>query len=317
MNGWTEAVSKTQNRKFYFHVATGRRQWDAPDTEIENNKEAIRNFYETSSEFEKEPNLLTLLKSSIFYEFTYDLNNDWINSSNTFRVLDLGCGKNANDLKLWEELKCTDYVGVDASLSVKMSQPNVKFVMGDYEGENVWAKLCAQKFDVVSCMLTMQYAFSDKYCAKTLFANIFKVLSLHGRVLMIVPDAEQLKHKQIFKSEIKEQLLYGDKYKRGTLPEWWIWDKTIEELILPYNDLEMLPSINLTKFASWIGYFMPKLNTLRTFEFQLHHSEAMKNTLHEIPSSEDWKTLSLYKLIVIRKRKTCCGFQYKVDYNKI
>lgn len=319
MDGWIEQISKTHGKKFYYHSLTGRRQWYAPNKDIENDKEKIRLFYELNDIGEHL--FLKVIKSSIFYEFTMDLKNDWYHDQNPFSVLDVGCGRYALDYKLWDELQCTRYVGIDAKIE-DISTTTKVCIKGDFTGDILWTKLGDEKFDVISCMFSAQYVFCEKLVAKQFFDTLFKKLNLKGRILLLVPDYEEWRDKTNTKFQSNTlhscDVIYGDKYITSdcNIPEWWVQNKAIESFIpLEY---EMLESINLAKFASWIGYTNPKLNVNRSFEYKMHHMQAFHSIFpSHIITSEDWKISSYYKLIVIKRKDSLCGFQYKTDYKKI
>lgn len=156
MQGWTTQFSKTNNREYFVHTASGRRQWHKPDEDIENDRIKICLFYENLSHGSERPNMWrkfnNFLKVSIMKEFAYDLMCDYMEDFK-YTVLDVGCGA-GGDLGKWQNLGARSYVGFDISQSGinelmrrSASFPSLKIssFVGNFCSQETWDRISPGK----------------------------------------------------------------------------------------------------------------------------------------------------------------------------
>ena len=307
MEGWETLVSKTHGKTYFFHKASGRKQWIKPDELIEADKKLIK-LYFTNNVLEMEDDFLKCIRASIYYEFSLDLRlADWFNLV-PYSVLDVGCG-HSKDFELWKKMECTDYVGMDDNVSTK------NILKLDFTAETTWQNL-KQKYDVITCTNAIEYACSDKHSFQVLMNGMIKSLTHKGRIIIITPDKQLWKHGGIFNSVNKESnILFGDKFTcsiTDNTPMWWFDESMLNEFIT--GDLKLLPSCNLAKFAAWIGFDSPKISLHRAFEYNLHHRECRKIFNAHLITAEDWRCANFFKVFILTKSNKC-GRNYENEIN--
>jgi SAM-dependent methyltransferase len=299
MDGWETLVSKTHGKTYYFHKTSGRRQWTKPDEQIEKDKQLIKSYYSTTN-LSSEYDFLTCIKASIFYEFSLDLQlSDWT-KDNEFSVLDVGCGY-SNDSELWSKLGGT-YKGLDDNTT----QKNV--LKSDFTAELTWQK---EKYDVITCIYSIEFACSDKHSFQTLLNGMIKSLTDNGRIIIITPDKGQWRNGGIFKTDGEEKL-WGDRFTcslTDELPMWWFDEKMLEDL-----KLHVFPSCNLAKFAAWVGFDSPKISLQRAFEYKFYHYKCRELYRAPFVSAEDWRCANFFKVVVLTKTSKC-GVNYLKEIN--
>lgn len=303
MEGWETLVSKTHGKTYYFHKASGRKQWTKPDETIEFDKKLIK-LYFSEHTLDIEDDFLACIRASIYYEFSVDLRlADWFNLV-PYNVLDVGCGQ-SKDCDVWKKMECTDYVGID-----DYTKSNIK---GDFTAEITWQNLKKQ-YDVITCSNAIEYACSDKHSFHTLLNGMIKSLTHKGRIIIITPDKELWRTGGIFNTvDPNYKNLFGDKFTchmTDNTPMWWFDEKMLTDYVK--DDLILLKSCNLAKFAAWIGYDSPKISIHRAFEYNLHHKDCRKLFNAPLITAEDWRCANFFKVFILTKSKKC-GVNYEKE----
>jgi hypothetical protein len=307
-DGWTKHFSKSSQRDYYFHSSTNRKQWNAPNKSLEEDKTIIKNYYASLKHtpiLEKTPRaFLNFLKNAIIEEFTYDLCCDYTRDFK-FNVLDLGCGDSSDSEKFYR-LDCSDYVGVD------VSEHKSNFIHGDFTLSETWDKI-TKKFDVVTCLFACQYAFSDSKSSQIFLNGISKCLSERGRCILICSDSDywrfsnRRKWNRIHVSEINEKYAsHGDRYmfqdSETKCPEWWVHKKS---LISDAEEagLHLISEMNLATFSTFIGVNTSKSTRLRTVKWQQSHKSALISLYgDENVDANSWIESSFYKFYLFSKK---------------
>lgn len=116
-------------------------------------------------------------------------------------VLDIGCGK-GGDLLKWNRARIAGFIGVDiAEISIEQAQGRynssrlgfwAKFVVGDPFEQPIEDVLKSQAFavDVVSCQFCLHYSFESENRARTLLANISKMLRPGSYFIGTIPNSD-------------------------------------------------------------------------------------------------------------------------------
>jgi len=332
-SGWSASHSKSQNRTFYVHKETGRRQWHEPDTEVEHDKFLVRSFYSTlhqdTSPRTSWRSFNNFLKQAIMEECTSDLVCDYSNNFE-YSVLDVGCGS-GGDLGKWERLKATTYMGFDGceqsieALKKRSSSiKNLSCFCGDFTTPEAWEKVPSSSFDVISCQFSVHYAYADKYCARAFFQGVLKSLSPRGRLILVTVDsdwrhsAKRTWGPASMHACQETEKPYGDRYEfqldsRVRAPEWWVHKQS---LLADAAGLELCFEANLASFASFIGVGTTRSTCERQFHWLSSHMETLKAMCGTEPITADsWAVSSLYKVYVFRRPGLSCvnslskGFQ--------
>ena len=136
-----------------------------------------------------------------------------------FKVLDLACGK-GGDLFKWRGVK--EYVGIDISEeSIALAKERymqsrltfqAEFHVGDAFGDIVETIIGGdRRFDIVSCMFALHYAFRDERTARRAVRNIAASLRKGGRFIAIFPDPK------VIERRLKGGMKFGNQLYQVTL----------------------------------------------------------------------------------------------------
>ncbi|KAH0575059.1 MRNA cap guanine-N7 methyltransferase [Spironucleus salmonicida] len=120
-----------------------------------------------------------------------------------FTVLDIACGK-GGDLNKYKQGKISYYTGVDItleSLVEAMRRYNgnvVKNANSIYQADFLWADFFQKevykfikptiKFNIISCMFALHYAFQTREQAMTMFRNVSQLISANGIFIAVFPS---------------------------------------------------------------------------------------------------------------------------------
>lgn len=327
-HGWTALVSKSTQRPYFVHAATGRRQWHVPDAALEEDRDAIRALYDEDCEGPGAPTraFLRFLTQAVFRECTQDLACDYM-AEFKYSVLDVGCG--AGDVAAWKALKATSYLGMDASdLRIKhllkgfgaSKDLQVQAFCGDFTTSDAWERVPAAKIDVITCLEAAHFAFAEKASARAFFAGLSRSLSERGRVILSVADAEcwRSSPKRTW-GDIRIRDVgpapgpsFGDRYLNyvdgeAREPSWWVSTKVLRAEAA-IAGLELVLDANLASVAAWLGVDTARSASARRMAWPTH-AEALEDACGEQRiSAEAWAAASFFRVLVLRRvGSTCCG----------
>jgi SAM-dependent methyltransferase len=336
--GWSKAFSKSNNREYYVHESSGRRQWHEPDPIIEKDREKIHSFYssldhksERSSQKWRAFN--NFLKQAVMKEFIYDLCCDYMNEFK-YSVLDVGCGS-GGDLGKWERLGARSYLGFDFCKSsitqlqeraATFKSMKIASFIGDFTTGEAWDRLPEGKFDVVSCQFAAHYAFAEKQSARSFFSGLSRTLSRRGRAIIITVDSDwrQSKKSTWGPAHIsrcsKESVAFGDKYEfslenRVTAPEWWVHKDAFASESL-YAGLEIGFEANLASFAAFLGVSSPRVLDSRLIAWKYDHEPSFEAMCKNEVGAEEWAISSLYKIYIVHRKDVIVAKALQRDFLK-
>ena len=336
--GWTTAYSKSNKKNYYVHEETGRRQYEIPNNEIEQDRINIRKFYtnipkDFKSDKQSWRGFNNFMKQSIMEEFSSDLRVDYMNDFE-YSVLDIGCGT-GGDIGKWNRLGATSYLGFDNCQSsinelknrnYSNFEMNVDAFCGDFTSPETWSRIPEKKFDIISCQFAAHYAFSDKLSLRSFFSGISKSLTDRGRVIIITVDADKWRcHKKknwgpakiSNVNELKKD--YGDRYlfeldDRVSAPEWWVHSNVLQGEV-EFNKLEFSFSANLASLANWFGVDSVQTSSQRQSQWLHSHEKALQQ-MCPIIDAQAWSVISLYKLYYLRVPKLVSGNSVIKDFQE-
>lgn len=174
-------------------------------------------------------------------------------------VLDLGCGKGGDVIKL-KFSKIRKYKGIDISKkSLEVCEKRLQNVDFEYEllNSDMWTEKGFGKdcYDTISSQFSLHYCFDSEEKADKTFKNIYESLKPGG-------------------------------YFIGTIPISSFSYKNIEVAIPGYNDVFLEPTVSLSTFVSKATHYNFNIIKIECFpEFYKNASETNKDLLEKMKAN--------------------------------